>query len=47
VTIFMVNEDIACGMVCFFHQKKHSYLIFKRVSEADVKILKILSTNNR
>jgi hypothetical protein len=28
VTIFMVNEDIARGMVCFFHQKKHSYLIF-------------------
>jgi hypothetical protein len=27
VTIFMVNEDIARGMVCFFHQKKHSYLI--------------------
>jgi hypothetical protein len=23
----MVNEDIARGMVCFFHQKKHSYLI--------------------
>jgi hypothetical protein len=28
VTIFMVNEDIARGMVCFFHQKKHSYLIY-------------------
>jgi hypothetical protein len=28
VTIFMVNEDIARGMVCFFHQKKHSYLIW-------------------
>jgi hypothetical protein len=27
-TIFMMNEEIACGMVCFFHQKKHSYLIF-------------------
>jgi hypothetical protein len=23
----MVNEEIARGMVCFFHQKKHSYLI--------------------
>jgi hypothetical protein len=32
VTIFMVNEDIARGMVCFFHQKKHSYLIFKIVT---------------
>jgi hypothetical protein len=30
LTIFMVNEDIACGMVCFFHQKKHSYLIIKQ-----------------
>jgi hypothetical protein len=27
-TIFMMNEEIARGMVCFFHQKKHSYLIF-------------------
>jgi hypothetical protein len=27
VTIFMMNEEIARGMVCFFHQKKHSYLI--------------------
>jgi hypothetical protein len=26
-TIFMMNEEIARGMVCFFHQKKHSYLI--------------------
>jgi hypothetical protein len=26
----MVNEDIARGMVCFFHQKKHSYLILVR-----------------
>jgi AmiR/NasT family two-component response regulator len=26
--IFMMNEEIARGMVCFFHQKKHSYLIF-------------------
>jgi hypothetical protein len=25
--IFMMNEEIACGMVCFFHQKKHFYLI--------------------
>jgi hypothetical protein len=22
-----MNEEIARGMVCFFHQKKHSYLI--------------------
>jgi hypothetical protein len=28
VTIFMMNEEIACGMVCFFDQKKHSYLIW-------------------
>jgi hypothetical protein len=27
--IFMMNEEIARGMVCFFHQKKHSYLILK------------------
>jgi hypothetical protein len=27
-TIFMINKEIARGMVCFFHQKKHSYLIF-------------------
>jgi hypothetical protein len=26
-TIFMMNEEIACKMVFFFHQKKHSYLI--------------------
>jgi hypothetical protein len=26
--IFMMNKEIARGMVCFFHQKKHSYLIF-------------------
>jgi hypothetical protein len=26
-TIFIMNEEIARGMVCFFHQKKHSYLI--------------------
>jgi hypothetical protein len=25
--IFMMTEEIARGMVCFFHQKKHSYLI--------------------
>jgi hypothetical protein len=25
--VFMMNEEIARGMVCFFHQKKHSYLI--------------------
>jgi hypothetical protein len=27
-TIFWMNKEIARGMVCFFHQKKHSYLIF-------------------
>jgi hypothetical protein len=27
VIVFLMNEEIACGMVCFFHQKKHSYLI--------------------
>jgi hypothetical protein len=26
--IFMMTEEIARGMVCFFHQKKHSYLIY-------------------
>jgi hypothetical protein len=26
--IFMMNEEIARGMECFFHQKKHSYLFF-------------------
>jgi hypothetical protein len=26
-TIFMMNKEIALGMVCFFHQKEHSYLI--------------------
>jgi hypothetical protein len=26
-TIFLMNEEIARGMVCFFHQKKHFYLI--------------------
>jgi hypothetical protein len=26
--VFMMNEEIARGMVCFFHQKKHSYLIY-------------------
>jgi hypothetical protein len=31
-TIFMMNEEIARGMVCFFHQKKHSYLIYKIIS---------------
>jgi hypothetical protein len=25
--VFLMNEEIARGMVCFFHQKKHSYLI--------------------
>jgi hypothetical protein len=24
-TIFLMSEEIARGMVCFFHQKKHSY----------------------
>jgi hypothetical protein len=28
--VFLMNEEIARGMVCFFHQKKHSYLIFDR-----------------
>jgi hypothetical protein len=23
-----MSEEIARGMVCFFHQKKHSYLIY-------------------
>jgi hypothetical protein len=27
--VFIMYEEIARGMVCFFHQKKHSYLIFK------------------
>jgi hypothetical protein len=26
--VFLMNEEIARGMVCFFHQKKHSYLIY-------------------
>jgi hypothetical protein len=26
--VFLMNEEIARGMVCFFNQKKHSYLIF-------------------
>jgi hypothetical protein len=30
-TIFLMNQEIARGMVCFFHQKKHSYLIYKRL----------------
>jgi hypothetical protein len=25
-----MSEEIARGMVCFFHQKKHSYLIFDK-----------------
>jgi hypothetical protein len=33
--VFMMNEEIARGMVCFFHQKKHSYLIF--TDEMDLK----------
>jgi hypothetical protein len=28
--IFMMNKEIARGMVCFFHQKKHFYLIKNR-----------------
>jgi hypothetical protein len=27
--IFMMNKEIARGMVCFFHQKKRFYLFFK------------------
>jgi hypothetical protein len=27
--IFMMKEEITCGMVCFFHQKNHFYLITK------------------
>jgi hypothetical protein len=27
----MMTEEIARGMVCFFHQKKHSYLIFYKI----------------
>jgi hypothetical protein len=34
VTIFMMNEEIARGMVCFFHQKKHSYLINEFIKQA-------------
>jgi hypothetical protein len=49
VTIFMVNEDIARGMVCFFHQKKHSYLIvvlyMKNPPIAQVKKLPKVSPN--
>jgi hypothetical protein len=30
--LFMMNEEIARGMVFFFHQKKHSYLISKVVN---------------
>jgi peptidyl-tRNA hydrolase len=32
--VFLMNEEIAHGMVCFFHQKKHSYLI-KKISSND------------
>jgi hypothetical protein len=33
-TIFWMNKEIARGMVCFFHQKKHSYLIlFKKLGK--------------
>jgi hypothetical protein len=30
--IFMMNEEIARGMVCFFQQKKHFYLIIDYIS---------------
>jgi hypothetical protein len=29
--VFLMNKEIARGMVCFFHQKKHSYLIMVSV----------------
>jgi hypothetical protein len=29
VIVFLMNKEIAGGMVCFFHQKKHSYLILR------------------
>jgi hypothetical protein len=32
-----MNEEIARGMVCFFHQKKHSYLILGIVCAAKFK----------
>jgi hypothetical protein len=32
-TIFWMNKEIARGMVCFFHQKKHSYLIYIFVAD--------------
>jgi hypothetical protein len=28
-TLHMMNKEIAHGTVCFFHPKKHSYLIIK------------------
>jgi hypothetical protein len=34
-TIFLMNEEIARGMVCFFHQKKHSYLIIEKLPKAN------------
>jgi hypothetical protein len=39
--IFMMNEEIARGMVCFFHQKKHFYLIvnFLKITEESPKHL--------
>jgi hypothetical protein len=47
--IFMMNEEIARGMVCFFHQKKHFYLIFKcpkysKRMAADVNYLETIAT---
>jgi hypothetical protein len=32
--VFMMNKEIAHGMVCFFHQKKHSYLIILLILSA-------------
>jgi hypothetical protein len=44
--IFMMNEEIARGMVCFFHQKKHSYLIcFSGTRITKLKILQISFEN--
>jgi hypothetical protein len=31
--IFLMNKEIARGMVCFFHQKKHSYLIIFHIEK--------------
>jgi hypothetical protein len=40
-TIFMMNKEIARGMVCFFHQKKHSYLILQFVIDTIICILEL------